>query len=229
MAAQMSTRISFVVIDLHTHTFLSDGVLLPEELVRRCEVAGYRGVVIADHVGLSNVEAVVAAAARLAESMKGVSRARVVAGAELTHVPPRLAQATAEAARKAGARIVVGHGETLAEPVAPGSNRAYIEAGVDLLAHPGLISLEDARLAAERGVCLEISTRRGHCYANGHVVRMSRETGAKVALCTDSHHYEDLVSREKAALIARGAGMTEPEIAQMFLCAEEVFLRGEQR
>jgi predicted metal-dependent phosphoesterase TrpH len=30
------------MIDLHTHSFLSDGELLPSELVRRAKVKGYR-------------------------------------------------------------------------------------------------------------------------------------------------------------------------------------------
>ena len=50
------------------------------------------------------------------------------------------------------------HGETICEPVAPGTNRAAIEAGVDILAHPGLITEEEARLAASKGVLLEVSS-----------------------------------------------------------------------
>jgi len=37
------------MIDLHTHTFLSDGELGPAELVRRAENAGYRAIGISDH------------------------------------------------------------------------------------------------------------------------------------------------------------------------------------
>ncbi|MFH0911657.1 MAG: PHP domain-containing protein, partial [Planctomycetota bacterium] len=38
------------MIDLHTHTILSDGELGPAELIRRAEVAGYRALAITDHV-----------------------------------------------------------------------------------------------------------------------------------------------------------------------------------
>ena len=217
------------MIDLHTHTFLSDGALLPEELIRRCEVRSYRAVVIADHVGLSNVDFVVESLVRLCGSLVGVSSVKSLPGAELTHVHPRLAERTVRAAREAGARLALGHGETLAEPVAPGSNRAYIEAGVDILAHPGLISTEDARLAAERGVCLEISGRKGHSFANGHVVRMSRETGVGLVFGTDAHHYDDLMDRETAENVARGAGMKNEEIAALFERAEQLFRQGEER
>ena len=45
--------------DFHTHTFLSDGVLSPIELIRRALVRGYRAMAVTDHVGLGNVEFVV--------------------------------------------------------------------------------------------------------------------------------------------------------------------------
>ena len=45
--------------DFHTHTFLSDGVLSPVELIRRALDQGYRAIAVTDHVGLGNVEYVV--------------------------------------------------------------------------------------------------------------------------------------------------------------------------
>ena len=44
------------MFDFHTHTFLSDGVLSPVELIRRAHVAGYRVMAITDHVGHGNLE-----------------------------------------------------------------------------------------------------------------------------------------------------------------------------
>ena len=213
------------LIDLHTHTLLSDGHLLPEELVRRCEVAGYRALVVTDHVGMSNVAFVVGALVRLCESLRGVTPVELLPGAELTHVPPELAARTTQAARDAGARLVLGHGETIAEPVQPGSNRAYIEAGVDVLAHPGLLTREDAELAQARAVCLEVSGRRGHCFTNGHVVQMSRATGAGLVFGTDAHDPGDVMARDQAERVARGAGMSAEEVASMFDRAETVFHR----
>jgi histidinol phosphatase-like PHP family hydrolase len=196
-------------------------------MIRRCEVAGYSAVAIGDHVGLSNVRFVVESHVRLCESVRGLSPVRTLPGAELTHVHPELIERTTRAAREAGAAVVLGHGESLVEPVAPGSNRAYIEARVDVLAHPGLIEVTDARRAAELGVCLEISGRRGHCFTNGHVARVARETGARLVFGTDSHHYEDLMDRSMAERVARGAAMTDGEVETMFANAEEVFRRGE--
>ena len=40
--------------DLHTHSILSDGEMLPIELIRRMAVLGYSTVAITDHVDTSN-------------------------------------------------------------------------------------------------------------------------------------------------------------------------------
>ena len=42
--------------DFHTHTFLSDGVLSPIELIRRALTIGYKVMAITDHVGPGNLE-----------------------------------------------------------------------------------------------------------------------------------------------------------------------------
>ena len=53
-----------MIIDFHTHTLLSDGLLLPAEAVRQAEARGYRAIGLTDHADFSNVERVVAAKAR---------------------------------------------------------------------------------------------------------------------------------------------------------------------
>ena len=58
---------------------------------------------------------------------------------------------------------------------------------VDILVHPGLITLEEARLAKENGVYLEVSLRKGHSFSNGHVVNMARKAGAKLLINSDAH------------------------------------------
>lgn len=212
------------MIDLHTHSFLSDGVLLPEELVRRCEEQGYRFLVITDHVGISNVAAVVPQLVRLCRSLKGKGRVKVLPGAEITHVRPELIKRAVSLAQKAGAAVVLGHGETIVEPVLPGTNRAFIEAGLDVLAHPGLISKADARLAARKGVYLEISARKGHSLTNGHVLQMSRATGARLVFGSDGHGPGDYPTRAQAERITRGAGMMPEEVADLFENAEAFLL-----
>ncbi len=202
------------MIDLHTHTFFSDGVLVPAELVRRAAVAGYRALAITDHADQSNIEWLLSKLVGVVDTLGADNNMQVLAGVELTHVSPAKIGDATKMARDNGAELVVVHGETIVEPVAPGTNRAAIEAGVDILSHPGLITAEDVQLAAEKGVCLEITTRKGHSLTNGHVARLATEYGAKLVIDNDAHEPGDLVSLEMARKIAFGAGMTAEQFEQ---------------
>ena len=202
------------MIDLHTHTTFSDGELIPSELVRRAEVLGYTTIGITDHVDYTNIEHILSCLSRI-KYLEGVLDMQVLVGAELTHVPPSKIGPLAAFARKLGAEIVVVHGETPVEPVCPGTNRAAIEARVDILAHPGFITLEEAELACENNVCLEITSRSGHNITNGHVVRMAKLAGAKMVVDTDSHAPRDLIRSERAIEIAMGAGLSLEEASDV--------------
>jgi len=208
------------MIDLHTHSLFSDGDLIPAELARRAESAGYRVIAITDHADHSNYDLIIPRLVRVCEHINAVSSIRAIPGVELTHVNPAHIAGLVVETRKVGAKIVVVHGETIVEPVIAGTNRAAIEAGVDILAHPGLISPEEARLAAQRSVCLEVSARKGHSLTNGHVVRQARQAGAQLVLNTDSHSPSDLITREFARRVGQGAGMTDEEIDVMFQNSE---------
>ena len=141
------------MIDLHTHTLFSDGELIPAELTRRAAVLGYRAIAMTDHGDLSNLDLIIPRVVRVCDDLSKQWEIKVVPGIELTHVPPaQFKEATVEA-RKLGAVIVNAHGETIVEPVAEGTNRAALEADVDVLSHPGLISDEDTALATEKGIC----------------------------------------------------------------------------
>ncbi|MEA3368912.1 MAG: histidinol phosphate phosphatase domain-containing protein [Candidatus Ratteibacteria bacterium] len=217
------------MIDLHTHSLLSDGELLPSELVARAVKKGYRAIAITDHVDTSNFEWVIKNVVRVCGVLNKSQKVKVIPGAEVTYVAPDLLAGFVKEVRAMGAKIIVVHGETIVESVFPGTNRRAIEAGVDILAHPGLISLEDAQLASRNNVYLEISTRKGHCYTNGHVLSMARQAGAKLVLDTDTHQPGDLVTIEKAGAIARGAGLTEEEIKTMRVDTEELIKKIERR
>lgn len=209
------------MFDYHTHTLISDGELIPAEAVRRAEVRGYRILGIADHSDLAmlpvQIPSILAAARAENAAASGM---RVVAGTEVTHVRPGQIAEAVRLARELGAAYVVVHGETLSEPVAPGTNRAAIEAGADILAHPGLISGEDVRLAAERGVMLEISGRKGHSLSNGHVARLARECGAQLIFGSDSHAPGDYAARDFAEKVLLAAGLPEGEVDRIFANAQ---------
>lgn len=213
------------MIDLHTHTFFSDGELVPAELVRRASVAGYKAMAITDHADQSNIKWLLAKLVGVVDEIGAANNMQVLAGVELTHVPPQMIAAAAQLARDNGAEIVVVHGETIVEPVMEGTNRAAIEARVDILSHPGLISEDDVKLAVEKGVCLEVTTRKGHSLTNGHVVGLALKYGAKLVIDNDTHAPGDLVSPELSHKIALGAGLSEAQIAQARKNSEELVIK----
>ena len=197
--------------DLHTHTILSDGEMLPVELVRRMSVAGYTTVAITDHVDASNTVSVLDALGRIRESahLFGVN---LLCGVEITHVPPSQIADIARTARSSGADIVVVHGETPVEPVAPGTNLAACGCeNVNVLAHPGLITVDEAKLAKQNGVALEITSRGGHNRTNGHVASIARRAGCRLVIDSDAHGPHDILDKRAKFLVAKGAGLTDAE------------------
>jgi histidinol phosphatase-like PHP family hydrolase len=197
--------------DLHTHTLLSDGEMLPIELVRRMAVLGYTIVAITDHVDVSNTTPVVETLIKVRESAS-LFGVRLLCGVEITHVPPSQIAALAQEAKRAGADIVVVHGETPVEPVASGTNHAACLCGdVDVLAHPGLITIGDARLAARNGVALELTSRAGHNRTNGYVAQVARQAGCRIVVNSDAHAPHDLLDERAKMVVAQGAGLTDAE------------------
>lgn len=198
--------------DFHTHTTLSDGDLLPMELIRRAAASDHAAIALTDHASFSNIEWVVKSLARDCEKAESWG-IQAIPGIELTHVPVRHIDEAVSLARKKGAELVVVHGETPVEPVEPGTDHAAVmNPDVDILAHPGMISEEDVQLAAGNGIYLEVSCRKGHSLANGHVARLARTEGAKLLVNTDTHSPSDLSTMEFANKVGRGAGMTVDEV-----------------
>ena len=204
------------MIDLHTHSIFSDGDLIPAELAQRAYAAGYKTLAITDHADHSNYDFILPRIVKVCLKISEKGKILALPGVELTHVDPSDISSLAKDARKLGAKIVIVHGETMVEPVPPGTNLAAINASVDILAHPGLITEEEAQLAAEKGVYLEITTRRGHAFSNGYVARMARKVKAQLVLNNDAHTPGDFVGLKMATSIALGAGLTDEEIAVMF-------------
>ncbi|MDH7594092.1 MAG: histidinol phosphate phosphatase domain-containing protein [Methanomicrobiales archaeon] len=197
--------------DLHVHTLLSDGEMLPIELIRRASVLGYRTIAIADHVDQSSLAHVIASISEVKEAAL-MYDVRLLCAVELTHIPPALIAPMAEKARGLGADLVVVHGETVVEPVAPGTNMAACACEyVDVLAHPGLITKEEADLAARNGIALEITSRAGHNRANGRVVAYARAAGARMVVNSDAHAPSDLLDERARLCVALGSGLSKQE------------------
>ncbi|MDP2754871.1 MAG: histidinol phosphate phosphatase domain-containing protein [Nitrospirota bacterium] len=204
------------MIDLHTHSFFSDGELIPFELIRRAEAIGYKAIAITDHVDSSNIDLVVPRIVSALKKLKGFISIEAIPGAEITHAPPQIIHELVKEARHLGAKIVVVHGQTIVEPVAPGTNRAAIEANADILAHPGIISEEDLLLAKEKGVTLEITSRKGHSLSNGYVAKEAMRFGVPLCINTDAHSPSDLITKETAISILLASGIEKNRIDSIF-------------
>lgn len=204
------------MIDLHTHSFFSDGDLVPFELIRRAMAIGYKAIAITDHVDSSNIDLVVPRVVRALEKVRDYIPIAAIPGAEITHVPPQLIPELVKEARQLGARIVIVHGETIVEPVAPGTNRAAIEADADILAHPGLISEQDLLFAKEKGVTLEITARKGHSLSNGYVAKEAMRFGVPLCINTDAHSPSDLITKDIAKAILLAAGIEQNRVESIF-------------
>ncbi|MDD1690984.1 MAG: histidinol phosphate phosphatase domain-containing protein [Methanoregula sp.] len=210
--------------DLHTHSILSDGEMLPIELIRRMAVTGYTTVAITDHVDLSNAESVLSTLELVRESAS-LFGVKLLCGVEITHVPPTQIAPLAKAAKAAGADIVVVHGETPVEPVAEGTNHAACTCRyVNVLAHPGMVTLKDAKAAAKNSIALEITSRGGHNRTNGHVAHVAREAGCRMVVDSDAHAPHDILDERAKFIVAKGAGLTDAECKRVLSLNIDQFL-----
>ena len=210
--------------ELHTHTYLSDGVLGASELVQRYAAAGYKGVVLTDHVDASTLDIIVPSIVTFCnETNKHFTTINVIPGCELTHLPLGTFSQMVKKARSLGARVVGIHGETIVEPVQKGTNKEALLSGADILSHPGLITEEDVVLAKKHNVALEITTRHGHSYTNAHVARLALKIGAPLICSSDFHEPKDLVSPEMVRYILQGASLSPDEVKKVLASTEGFF------
>lgn len=202
--------------NLHAHTFLSDGALLPSEVTVRYQDKGYEVIAITDHADYSNIKQVGKAIVGFCKRWPHKSHIKVLPGIELTHVPPEQFKPLAKLARKEGIKIIIAHGETPVEPVSQKTNHLALLADIDILAHPGFISDDDTKLAAKRGIFLEITSRHGHSQTNDHVVRQAIKFGAKLILNNDSHQPEDIITPAELIKVGLDSGLTQAQIDKVY-------------
>ncbi len=199
-----------MLYDFHTHTFHSDGTLSPIELIRRALVAGYKAIAITDHVALGSLGRIIKEISDDCALARAYWNILAIPGVELTHLPSSAIFEVAARAKEMGAWLVVVHGETSVEPVEKGTNLAAVQCPyVDILAHPGALTLEEAALAAENNIFIELTARRGHCAANPHVALVAEQTKAKLLVNSDAHDENDLLTHEKVNAILAAANIDE--------------------
>jgi putative hydrolase len=202
-------------IDFHSHSYLTDGGTSPTEMWNEAEALDHRALALTDHLSLEDPKPLLDRLHQEAGAWDGAEFLPIV-GVELTKVPARRIADVARACRRAGAEIVIVHGETVVEHVPVGTNHAAIDSGeVDVLAHPGLLDPKDAELAKAHSVALEISARRGHSLCNGHVARLAADVGAELVVDSDAHDIDQLVPWEMARRVALGAGVAEPQLERV--------------
>jgi histidinol phosphatase-like PHP family hydrolase len=205
-----------VLYDFHTHTFNSDGILSPIELIRRAFVKGYSAIAITDHVALGSLGRVIKEISDDCALARTYWDILAIPGVELTHVPPRAISEVAKRAKEMGAWLVVVHGETSVEPVEKGTNLAAVQSRyVDILAHPGLITIEEASLAAQNNIFLEITSRKGHFVSNAHVASVSQKAKARLLVNSDAHNENDLLTPSLLESILRQANINQRQHRQI--------------
>jgi putative hydrolase len=207
-----------VLIDLHSHSILSDGTLSIEEMVAAAERHGYEAYAVTDHAFGNDPHYldVVSEVRRQIDALRPETPMSLFAGVELTDFAPESIAGAAEAVRRVGAQVVVVHGECPTLDVPPGTNAAAVRCEeVDVLAHPGLISERDADEATVRGIYLELSARQGHCWSNGHVYQTARKSGAFLVVDSDAHEESGLLSVPQVRALIRGAGTSELSLNQV--------------
>ena len=214
-----------MLYDFHTHSILSDGSLSPMELIYRSLSNSYKGIAITDHAGVGYLDRIVREIASDCALARSKWPINAIPGIELTYVPPAAIHEVAKRAKELGAWLVIVHGETIVEPVEKGTNKAALLCPyVDILAHPGLITKEEAQLAASNGIFLEISARKGHSLTNGHVAKLAYETGAKLLLNSDAHDPGDILSLSLARRIIMGTGLTEAQCDEIMVANTQSFV-----
>lgn len=199
------------MIDLHVHSSLSTGEQTPASAMRFARAAGYRAIAFTDHVDASNMQQVLESLLPMIRNYSLYSGIDLYAGVELTHVPPQLLPDTIAEARAMGAQLVTVHGQTIADIVDEGTNLAAIEGGADILAHPGLLTEQEATLAAEKNVYLEITARADHALTNGHVAKVAALTGAPLVFNNGGYRGYDFINKDRRRAIALGCGMSKEQ------------------
>ncbi len=214
------------ISDFHTHTSLSDGDLSPIEMIRRAAVNNYSAIALTDHAATGEMKRIILEIIEVCALARKHWNILAIPGIELTHVPAKAIAETAREAKSLGAWLVVVHGETIVEPVEKGTNLAALQSpDVDILAHPGLLSPNEARLAAERGIFLEISARKGHSLTNGHVAALAQKVDAMLLLDSDAHSVGDLLTAPFAEAVLRGSGLDEEACRRVMTANAEALVK----
>jgi len=191
-----------MIYDFHTHTFLSDGGSSPIGLIRFAVAAGYRCIAITDHASYSNLDYLI----------EGIKK------------DCHLAEKYWDIVAIPGV-IVVVHGESIVEKVEAGTNLEAVSSKyVDLLAHPGIFTPDEANTAVKNDVYIEITSRKGHGLTNGIVAKVGREAGVRFLINSDAHNHSDLFQSDFQSKVGIGSGLGSNEVKNILTKNSKDFL-----
>ncbi len=219
--------------ELHSHTDFSDGKSSIEEMINMAREMN-SAIAITDHFigdeffinkilhpNMSSLDSFLNRRKKFREKFKISDD--VIFGIEITRINPKRIPEIAKAAKKLDF-IVLVHGETSSDKVPAGTNTAALNCEyVDVLAHPGHLSEEEALKAKENKIFIEITARKMHKSENPEIAKICKKFNLEMVIDTDAHSAGELIDYRSAKKTGSDAGLSEDEVWKTNENAKEIF------
>jgi len=204
-------EISDIRGDLHMHTTASDGTTTIEELAQAAKAMGYEYVAVTEHSASSaiahglNAERLLKQIEKVRQADARIKGIKILASAEvdiladgsLDYPPTVLAKLDLVTASIHSG--LAGSAQKVTSRLLKAMENPY----VDIIGHPTgrLLGEREAMdldmekiiaAAAERGMAMELNSHWARLDLKDANLRMAKEYGVKIAICTDAHSIEDL-------------------------------------
>ena len=204
-------EISDIRGDLHMHTTASDGTTTIEELAQAAKDMGYEYIAVTEHSGSSaiahglNTERLLKQIEKVRQADTRIKGIKILASAEvdiladgsLDYPPKVLAKLDLVTASIHSG--LAGSTQKVTSRLLKAMESPY----VDIIGHPTgrllgereAMDLDMERIittAAQRGIAMELNSHWARLDLKDVHLRMAKEHGVKIAICTDAHSLEDL-------------------------------------
>ncbi len=201
------------IIDLHTHSTLSDGTLSLIGLTKLAIRNGYSVLGITDHVFHYNYKSIAPKIIEFVENNQHRYKdILLVPGVEITFASRKQMEAITKYVRSIGTKLVVVHGEGSLDGTGHDTNNSAIDNCVDILAHPGTITDNQAQKAANNNVAFELSARDCYRYSNKDIAEKAFRHGANLVINSDGHYESAMLTEEKILGVAKNANLTKEQL-----------------
>ena len=197
--------------DLHMHSRASDGSTSIEELARAAKARGYQYIAMTEHSSSSaiahglNAELLVKQIEKVRRANAKIKGIKILASAEVDILADGRLDYPDDVL--AGLDLVTASVHSglasSAQKVTERLLRAMDNSYVDIIGHPTgrllgkreAMNLDMERIiaaAAERGIAMELNSHWARLDLKDVHLRMAKQAGVKIAICTDAHSIEDL-------------------------------------